>query len=213
MSLKKWHDLYKKYPNKDDYIEQEAKIRALEWTQKALTDKNTGDVAHVSYNSGENEWYTPPEFIESARIVMGSIDLDPASSDIANNIVNATIYHTVETNGLNEKWEGNVWLNPPYAQPEISQFAEKVVSEKENFNQIIVLVNNATDTQWLQSMMQISTAMCFVKTRVKFTDKYGDPGAPLQGQVILYIGDYIKEFYNEFKKYGVCMKMMLSEGI
>lgn len=29
---------------------------------------------HVSYNSGENEWYTPSKFIESARLVMGSID-------------------------------------------------------------------------------------------------------------------------------------------
>jgi len=34
--------------------------------------------AHVSYNSGENEWYTPPEFIASAREVLGTISLDPA---------------------------------------------------------------------------------------------------------------------------------------
>jgi len=39
--------------------------------------------AHVSYNSRENEWYTPPEFIASAREVLGSIDIDPASSDKA----------------------------------------------------------------------------------------------------------------------------------
>jgi len=86
----------------------------------------------VSYSSGENEWYTPPKFIESARKTMGIIDVDPASSKIANKVVNATTYYTKETNGLDNDWIGNVWMNPPYAQPLINLFSKALEKNLNN---------------------------------------------------------------------------------
>jgi ParB family chromosome partitioning protein len=159
---------------------------------------------HVAQNSGENEWYTPPQFIESARLVMGSIDTDPASNPIANATVNATRFFTKDEDGLKQKWEGNVWMNPPYAQPLMSQFAEAVASKHESgeIAQAIVLVNNATETQWWQRMAICSSAVCFPKTRIRFLDPDGNPGAPLQGQSILYFGENKTVFMEEFSKYG-----------
>lgn len=159
---------------------------------------------HVSYNSGNNEWYTPSEYIEAARKAMGRIDLDPASSEIANQIVKAKTYYTVETNGLDKTWEGNVWLNPPYASDLISKFVDKLVSECDNYSQAIVLVNNATETEWFNKIVNLSSVVCFPRSRVKFYKPDGSTGAPLQGQAVLYIGSHSKNFIENFSSFGWC---------
>ena len=103
---------------------------------------------HVANNSGNNEWYTPSEYIEAARKAMGSIDTDPASNDIANKVVKAEKYYTIETDGLAHDWHGNVWMNPPYSSDLITKFIEKLKEQRGNYEQAIILVNNATETQW-----------------------------------------------------------------
>jgi phage N-6-adenine-methyltransferase len=163
---------------------------------------------HVSNNSGENEWYTPPQYIEAARKVMGSIDCDPASSDKAQETVKATTYFTKETNGLQQTWNGNVWMNPPYAQPLMSEFAKAVTNKyfDEEITQACVLVNNATETGWFQEMLEVASSVCFVKGRIKFIDMEGNPGgAPLQGQAILYMGNKAHEFCDVFSQFGTVL--------
>ena len=163
---------------------------------------------HVANNSGENEWYTPPKYTEAAKRVMGGIDLDPASNSVANEFVKADAFYTKEDDGLTKPWYGRVWLNPPYAQPLIAQFAEAVVEKfgRGEFEQAIVLVNNATDTKWLQSMMRVCSAACFLEGRIRYLDKTGEPkNSPIQGQVALYFGEDIQRFTDEFGAFGVVM--------
>lgn len=169
---------------------------------------------HVSNNSGENEWDTPPEYIEAAREVMGSIDCDPASSDKANEIVKATVYYTKETNGLDKEWKGNVWMNPPYSQPLIDDFSQALVRkfEEGEIADACVLINNATETEWLQRMIKHASYVCLVKKRIKFIDKDGNPsGAPLQGQVILYFGSNGNKFIYTFKQFGIILCPIIEE--
>jgi phage N-6-adenine-methyltransferase len=163
---------------------------------------------HVSHNSGENEWYTPPQFIEAARLAMGSIDTDPASSELANKTVKAKRYYTADQDGRDKQWSGNVWMNPPYSQPLISEFID-AFARKYNageFQQACVLVNNATETNWYQSLLTYASAVCFIKGRVKFIDKNGNPsGAPLQGQTVLYFGNKEKSFIDVFSEFGIVL--------
>jgi hypothetical protein len=170
-----------------------------------LTEVVQKKKAHMSNNSGNNEWYTPGCYIESARTVMGSINLDPASSVIANEAVKAETIYTAEENGLEQKWFGNIWMNPPYAQPLIQQFCEKLATE--NYNQAIVLVNNATETKWGNRLLKLASAVCFPKGRIRFVAPDGTIGdSPLQGQMIVYIGTKATQFHNEFEKYGPCLE-------
>lgn len=183
---------------------QKADSESRPVTTRDVTDAVCKLKPHVSYNSGENEWYTPPEYIEAARRVMGGIDLDPASSDIANKIVKAHTYYTKVANGLVQEWHGRTWLNPPYSPELIKLFVSKYYESVENgtVTEGIVLVNNATETQWFYQLVECSSAVVFTKGRVRFLDPEGNPGAPLQGQAILYYGDNTSKFLGEFIVFG-----------
>src|SRR5262249_44464856 len=75
------------------------------------------------------EWYTPPQFIEAARAVLGTIDLDPASSIAANSVVQAKRFFTKADNGLAREWHGHIWINPPYSGDLIGKFVDKLLLE------------------------------------------------------------------------------------
>jgi ParB family chromosome partitioning protein len=184
--------------------EMQADIVATGPAEVAEVAKTIRQGPHVASNSGNNEWYTPPDYIEAARRVMGSIDVDPASSPVANERVRAATFYTASDNGLVQSWKGNVWMNPPYAQPLISDFSSVLV-EKFHLGEIAqacVLVNNATETAWFRLMAEASFATCFTKGRVRFIDPEGNQGAPLQGQAVLYFGPNAQEFAAEFSRLG-----------
>lgn len=161
---------------------------------------------HVANNSGNNEWYTPPEYIEAARAVMGGIDTDPASSAVANQTVKAGVYFDREYDGLRREWHGRLWLNPPYSQPEIGDFCAKLVAEIDGgrVRQAITLTNNATETGWFRVLAERCTAVCFPASRIRFLDAQGNAnGAPLQGQAVMYFGNRTDMFAREFARFGL----------
>lgn len=72
---------------------------------------------HINANSSDVEYFTPPPIIEAARLTMGGIDLDPASSSRANLSVRAAHIYTVEDDAMNCDWTcGRMWMNHPFGR-------------------------------------------------------------------------------------------------
>lgn len=174
----------------DDIVSRSAALKKIEELKHP----------HVLNNSSDNEWYTPSIYIQSAKAVMGSIDLDPASNELANETVRAETYYTEETDGLSQRWYGNIWLNPPYSSQLVGKFVDKLTHSI--FCQAVVLVNNATETSWFKQLVDNADAIVFTTGRIKFLKKDGAKGTPLQGQAFIYFGDKPELFLDEFRKYG-----------
>ena len=167
--------------------------------------ENPSIVAHVSQNTGDEEWYTPAYIVEAARKVMGGIDLDPASTAQANETVKAARYFTKEDDGLAKEWEGRVWLNPPYTKGVIVRFMTKFYASKIKAG--VAITNNSTETNYGNIALMHSDAVCFLLGRVAFLHGSGEAkgNSPLQGQMILYRGEDTDTFRDVFCEIGAVL--------
>jgi ParB family chromosome partitioning protein len=161
---------------------------------------------HRAEGTGEFEWYTPPRYIAAARAVMGTIDLDPATHVNAQRTVQATKYFTIADDGLAQEWHGKVWLNPPYAQPAIEDFAKKMVEEVGlgHTTEAVMLTHNYTDTAWFHIAASACAMICFTRGRIRFININGqEADSPTQGQAFFYYGSNLTRFADVFGPIGL----------
>lgn len=189
-----------------DEMKYRARIAGPAYVKAGLMEGGSDDVL-VGKFTGDPEGYTPKEYIEAAREVMGSIDLDPASNEYAQQTVKAKVYYTKADDGLHQDWSGNVFLNPPYCHPEIRMFISKLLAHYSagEISQAILLTNNNTDTQWFYDAASIASAICFTKGRINFYKPDGSTTQPVNGQTFFYFGQSIDKFKTIFTKVGLSM--------
>lgn len=186
---------------------------AAKRTVRICEQENMGTVRGTA-GTGEFERYTPAAYIDAARNVLGTIDLDPASSDAAQQTVGASQHFTAEDDGLTRDWTGNVWLNPPYHRDLAPQFIAKLIAELAagNARTAIVLTNNSTDTEWFRNAASVCDAICFTHGRIHFEVPNAAPVMPTQGQAFFYFGADVDRFVWEFAAIGFCMQPIKPRG-
>ena len=182
-------------------LKDEAKYRAKIFGKAyAAAMAMAADASQLVQQSLSNEHYTPAEYIEAARAVMGAIDLDPASCVEANEVVRAAKFFSADDDGLRQEWRGRIWLNPPYGGG-AAEFVGKLMREIEtgSVEQAVVLVNaHCTDTAWFQPLW--NEILCFTDHRINF---YGDDdrSGSTHGSVFVYCCKNFSSF-NAFDKFA-----------
>jgi hypothetical protein len=165
-----------------------------------------------------SEWYTRPRYIEAAREVMGSIELDPASCATANQIVKAERYFTKEQSGLLQRWcAKSLWLNPPYGRSAkmqghhlstIKLFVDKCLEAYEcgDVEQAIILATTEVNAKWFYPLWQYP--LCIPNHRVNFIvpEQQKNKYSQMFGTCFAYLGPNEEKFTAVFSQFGRIVK-------
>lgn len=150
------------------------------------------------------ERYTLPEHVASVRRVLGRIDLDPASTPQANEVVRARRFFTRDDDGLAHPWRGRVYLNPPYNGLQ-APFLLKLLDHYEAGEvRAAILLVPFTDRADLMPVWSAAGGMCFTFKRVRFWTPDGRVGGTGRtASVFAYLGPDADGFSTEFERWGI----------
>ena len=115
-----------------------------------------------------DEWYTPLELIQA----LGEFDLYPCAP-ISPLWQTARVMYNKNDDGVTKEWHGRVWLNPPYTQPFLKQFVQRMANHN---NGIALLYNLRGNTMFHDIIIPTATAMKFLRKCIRFYRPDGTQG-------------------------------------
>jgi hypothetical protein len=187
----------------------------------------------INQSSGNTEYYTPAPIIEAARATMGGIDLDPASSAIANQTVQAAHYFDATYDALrrNVVWTGNVWMNHPFGRgeqpcnrrckkktcrhrgyhitselPGNDAWINKLIHHYQtgDIKQACCITFASTSEAWFAPLF--AYPMCFLQPRTNYHLPCGAQARGVtKGSVVTYLGPNLTRFAHHFTPLGAIL--------
>jgi hypothetical protein len=131
-------------------------------------------------NANPHNIVTPPHFSK----VLGPFDLDPCAPKVRP-WPTARNHYSIEQDGLGAKWEGRIWLNPPFGID--TEFWLAKLSAHGNG---VALVFARTDTEmFFRHVWPRAHAVMFIKHRIKYhtpNGKVSKEKAGLPSMLIAY---------------------------
>lgn len=190
------------------------------------------DLGSIKFSSDTNEWYTPQGVAMAASLVMDGIELDPASSEKANESIKAERFYTRADDGLKKSWKArSVWLNPPYGkyrgESNQGRWSHRLVYEYQqgSFQYATLLVGAYWGYVWFTQLIKLSSIaygrcgeeilspdwaepfpmppMCLTFDLLRFKQSgNSETGKAKTGSAIFFYGQNLTGFRREFSRFG-----------
>ena len=162
------------------------------------------------------DWQTPDKYLEAARAVLGVIELDPASSQGAQERIKAKEFYTRHDSCLDHAWKGKVWMNPAYTLlPDMTDILIRAYRSGDVSEALFMTHTSAIWELWFQVALNACEAACFVNELVQWHPGHKDeltlsglakaanPTYDERGTVIFYFGKNLDKFKEHFEQFGV----------
>lgn len=134
----------------------------------------------VHYSSRTSDWSTPADLFNELNDVF-HFDLD-ACADASN--AKCLRYFTKEQDAIKQRWEGSVFMNPPYGR-EIAAFMRKAYKESLLGATVVCLVPSRTDTDWWHRYARRGQII-FLRGRLRFGNAHAS--APFPSAIVIFWG-------------------------
>jgi hypothetical protein len=172
---------------------------------------------NIKHSSKTDQWLTPHDVLDRVRMVLGEIDLDPASSLQANARVGAKRIITAAENALVTPWNcenQSIFVNPPGGktgnQSNVVLFWQRLLTHRHEFKHAVFMTFSLEVLQTTQKLGHTSIGEmvhCVPAKRIPFVRPDGTRGpSPTHGSLIAYIPgkvDYTGDFVTAFESLGV----------
>lgn len=155
-------------------------------------------------SSKSDEYQTPRKYFEAARLVMGSIDLDIASSEENNKRILAKEFYSKENSMYNNPFYGNAWLNPSYSKPNLTKATARIINYYgAGLEQLIYLIPSYTSEDWYHKCLKFASAICLPDHRIIFLLNKKYQLSPRFANTFFYFGnDNAVKFCEVFRQFG-----------
>jgi hypothetical protein len=186
----------------------------------------------INQTSHDFEYYTQAKFVEPARRTMGWIELDPASSLIANRTIRAQHIYTVDDDALSQAWRAaTLWLNHPFGEseepcktrctkkrcpqrgyhidkriPGNADWINKLIDHYRcgDVKQACCITFASTSEAWFKPLMHFPQVYLSPRTNYLLPDGTLKQGVT-KGSVITYLGPHVQNFAYNYQHLGSVM--------